>query len=169
MGTRALAALILLTLAGALAGASGCGRTANPSSKTLPSDEHLIAFFQAHRSELDSLRANDQATMRFGPNDRDPRLWREWTRLIGQLGLPGGGAVEDTGRIFIPAGGRPLDPGMVDTKGFAWLDSPNPAVFDTLANLDALDEAALRKPGRHIRHLDGHWWLYRWVGERAEY
>jgi len=169
MVSRALSTLVLLTLAGALAGASGCGRTTDPLRKTLPSDEHLITFFQAHRAELDSLRANDQATIRFGPNDRDPKLWREWTRLIRQRGLPGGGAIEDTGRIFIPAGGRPLGRELVDTKGFAWLDSPSAAGFDTLPDLDALNEEALRKPGRHIRHLDGHWWLYRWVGERAEY
>jgi hypothetical protein len=168
MMPRTLPTLVLLALAGALAGASGCGRTAGPTRKTLPSDEHLIAFFQAHRAGLDSLRANDQATMRYGPNDRDPKLWAEWTRLIRQLGLPGGGAIEDTGRIFIPADGRALSRELVDTKGFAWLDSPSAAVFETLPNLDALDDQALEKPSRHIRHLDGHWWLYRWIGERDE-
>ena len=71
-------------------------------------------------------------------------------------------------RIFIPAGGHPLDRDMVDSKGFAWLDSvmPRDIRFDTLASLDTLDPHAFETPGRHIRHLEGHWWLYRWIGAR---
>jgi len=76
--------------------------------------------------------------------------------------------VEHVNRIFIPAGGHPLDRDMVDSKGFAWLDSvmPRGIRFDTLASLDTLDPHAFETPGRHIRHLEGHWWLYRWIGAR---
>ena len=161
--------LCLSTLAGlllvALAGAAGCGRPSAP----LRSDPDLIAFFHAHRVDLDSLRDNYQAALRYGPHDRDPALTQQWIRLLRRLGLPGGGALEDTRRIIIQAGGRRLSRNLIDWKGFAWLDSimPRGVVFDTLTDLDALDEQALRKPGRHIRHLDGHWWLYRWIGEPA--
>ena len=100
--------------------------------------------------------------------DYDPELAQRWERLIRRLGLPGGGAVEHVNRIFIPAGGHPLDRDMVDSKGFAWLDSvmPRGIRFDTLASLDTIDPHAFQTPGRHIRHLEGHWWLYRWIGAR---
>ena len=146
-----------------LAGASGCGS----EHKTLPPDEELIGFFHAHRVDLDSLRETYQMQVRRGV-DYDPELAQRWERLIRRLGLPGGGAVEHVNRIFIPAGGHPLDRDMVDSKGFAWLDSvmPRGIRFDTLASLDTLDPHAFETPGRHIRHLEGHWWLYRWIGAR---
>lgn len=154
-------ALFLLALACALAGAPGCRR----EPRTLPSDEELIAFFREHRADLDSLRETDQAQLRFGPNDRDPVLTQRWTRLIRRLGLPGGGALELTTRIFIPVAGRPLGRELIDVKGFAWVDSiqPRGARLDTLTNLDTLDPRMLATPGRHLRHLDGAWWLFRWV------
>ena len=155
-----------LALVGALAG--GCGP--GTPSRTLPPDEQLIAFFRAHRVDLDSLRDNNRAQLHYGVNDRDPELVQQWQRIVRRLGLPGGGAVESTHRIFIPAGGRRFGRDLVDSKGFAWLDSvmPRGVTFDTLANLDALDDQALERPGRRIRHLEGHWWLYRWTGEPME-
>lgn len=153
--------LLLLALACALGGAPGCRR----EPRTLPPDEELIAFFEAHRADLDSLRETDQATLRFGPNDRDPALTARWTWLIQKLGLPGGGSLELTTRIFIPVASRPLGRELVDVKGFAWVDSiqPGGARLDTLTSLDTLDPRMLAIPGRHLRHLDGAWWLYRWV------
>lgn len=150
----------LVALGFALAGAAGCARPQGP-----PSDSALIALFQAHRADFDSLRATGQAAIRFGPDNRDLVLTLRWNRITRRLGLTGGGALEDTGRIFIQAGARPLGRDSIDAKGFAWLDSIMPAgiVFDTLASLDARREP----PGRYIRHLDGHWWLYRIIGERA--
>ncbi|HKQ58319.1 MAG TPA: hypothetical protein VJY35_10680 [Candidatus Eisenbacteria bacterium] len=128
----------------------------------------MIAFFRAHRADLDSLRDNHQAQLRYGVNDRDPELVRQWLRIMGRLELPGGGAVESTHRIFIPAGGRRLGR-LADSKGFAWLDSimPPGVTFDTLASLDTIDDRDLVRPGRRIRPLEGHWWLYRWTGEPA--
>ena len=71
---------------GVLTGAAGCGG----EHKTLSPDEELIAFFHAHRVDLDSLRETDQEEMRQGANGRDPELVQRWGRLIRRLGLPGG-------------------------------------------------------------------------------
>jgi len=59
--------------------------------------------------------------------------------------------VEHVNRIFIPAGGHPLDRDMVDSKGFAWLDSvmPRDIRFDTLASLDTLDPHAFETRKAH--------------------
>jgi hypothetical protein len=139
---------------------TGCGRW------RLPADEELVAFFRAHRADLDSLRINGQAQIRFGPNDRDPGLVQQREEILRRLGLPGAGTLESTNRIFMSAGSRRLGPHLAEWKGFAWIDSVQPkgAMLDTVANLDSLDEQALKSPVRHIRHLEGHWWLYRQVG-----
>lgn len=160
---RVLAMAIPLLLA---LGGAGCGhRPTRP-----PTDGELKVFFDAHRADLDSLRANSQASMRFGPNDRDPALFREWVRLIRRIGLPGGGAVESVNRIFVPVWSRTLGVDSVDSKGFAWVDSiqPRGSDLDTLTDLDNLDPRAPSRAGRHLRHLDGHWWIYRWIGKRMK-
>jgi len=154
--SRVLAMAIPLVLA---LDAAGCDQ--RPSRP--PSDHELTVFFHAHRADLDSLRRNDQATMRLGEGRRDPALSWEWQRLVERIGLPGGGALETANRIFIPVWSRPMGVDSVDSKGFAWVDSiqPRGADLDTLTDLDVRTG-----PGRHLRHLEGHWWIYRWIDAR---
>ena len=133
-----------------------------------PTDPELEVFFHAHRADLDSLRANSQAQMRLGEGRFDSALSWEWQRLVRKLGLPGGGAVESVDRIFIPVWSMAIPGDSVDSKGFAWVDSVQPrgADLDTLTDLDHLDPRARSGAGRHLLHVEGHWWIYRWFGTR---
>jgi len=133
-----------------------------------PTDAQLIAYFQEHRTDLDLLRENDQARARLGVDTFAVKGFKEWTRLIRRLGLPGGGWIESQNRIFIPVNGRRLGRDSVDVKGFAWIDSVGVigARIDTLTDLDALDPRARGSSGRHVRHLERFWYVYRWIDVR---
>jgi hypothetical protein len=133
-----------------------------------PTDRELKIFFDAHRADLDSLRANSQASMRLGAIRRDPALSREWQRLVERIGLPGGGTVESVNRIFVPVWSQAMGADSVDSKGFAWVDSIQPpgSRLDTLTHLDRMDPHARSSAGRHLLHLEGHWWIYRWIDKR---
>jgi hypothetical protein len=130
----------------------------------LPTDAELIVFFHAHRADLDSLRDNGRILMR-EHKAFDPDLYQQWVRLIRRLELPGGGALESERRIMIPARRRWIAHRLIDEKGFAWIDSIPSAARDTLDDLDALDARALKRAARHVRPLEGHWWLYRQIAE----
>jgi hypothetical protein len=155
--------IIMTVIAGALFCAAGCG-TSTRMGGPLPTDAELIAFLHAHRSDLDSLRDNGR-TLMHEQKDFDPDLYQQWVRLIDRLELPGGGALESERRIMIPARRRWTADRLIDEKGFAWIDSIPSAARDTLADLDALDARALKTAARHVRPLEGHWWLYRQIAE----
>lgn len=156
---------VLPVLAIILATGAGCARP-----RPLATDEELIALFRAHRADIDSLRENALANLRNGPLTFDPALDRQQARIARRLDIQGGGPLEDSTRIFVQTQGRPLPRGLVDTKGFVWLESypPPGTACDTLPDLDSLDDAALRTPARHFRRLEGNWWLYRAISARAE-
>ena len=138
------------------------------SDKPHPTDAELMAYFHQHRVDLELLRENDQAKARLGADTVDVAMFQEWSRLIRRLGLPGGGSIESANRIFIPVRGRRLGADSVDVKGFAWIDSTGivGARIDTLSDLDSLDPRARESAGRHVRHVDSNWYVYRWIDVR---
>ena len=141
------------------------GCVARPN-KPHPTDAELLAYFHQHRADLDRLRENDQARARLGPDSVDIAAFQDWSRLIRRLGLPGGGSIESANRIFIPVHSRSVGADSVDVKGFAWIDSVGTqgARIDTLRELDSLDPRAPGSAGRHVRHVDSNWYLYRSIG-----
>jgi hypothetical protein len=145
--------------------APGCAKI---RERTHPTDAQLIAYFHEHRADLDRLREIDEARVRLGVDTFAVRGFQEWTRLIRRLRLPGGGAIESANRIFIPVNGRRLARDSVDVKGFAWIDSLGAigARIDTLTDLDALGPRARGSGGRHVRHLERFWHVYRWIDVR---